>query len=197
MYHGPPDERAELRCTVMREPDDGSEAVAAPGERIMAARGKGKGKTKTSATKTRNSRVKRRKVNLDEDGTSDDEDEDKDDHEKIPPFRSPLKTTLPRQTKETFPVVVTTYEMIIRDQPHLSKYNWGYIVVDEGHRLKNLNCRLIQEIKKYPSAGRMILTGTPLHVRTSCQCWCHPVLIIAEQPRGVVVSAQLYSPGYL
>lgn len=196
MYHGPPEERAELRRTVMREPDDGSEAAAAPGERIMASRGsapRGKGKTtrgKTSASSSSSSsRVKRRKVNLDED----DEDENKDGHEN----RSPLKTTLPRQTKETFPVVVTTYEMIIRDQPHLSKYNWGYIVVDEGHRLKNLNCRLIQEIKKYPSAGRMILTGTPLHVRTSCQCWSHPVFIIVEQPRGVVVSAQLYSPGYL
>jgi ATP-dependent DNA helicase len=178
MYHGSPDERAELRRSVMRPPDDGSEAVATPGERIMASRGKGQkavktNKAKTSATKIRkSSRVKRRKVNLDEDEVSDeedDEDEDKDDHGRIPATRytrSPLKTTLSRQTKETFPVVVTTYEMIIRDQPLLSKYNWGYIVVDEGHRLKNLNCRLIQEIKKYPSAGRMILTGTPLHVRT-------------------------------
>ncbi|KAF8553112.1 hypothetical protein OG21DRAFT_1414866 [Imleria badia] len=174
MYHGPPDERAELRRTVMREPDDGSEAVAAPGERIMALRGKApKGKGKTSKAKTtrtrKSSRVKRRKVDSDEDDASvgeDGEDEDKDDRGHIPAIRhtrSPSKTTLPRQTKETFPVVVTTYEMIIRDQPHLSKYNWGYIVVDEGHRLKNLNCRLIQEIKKYPSAGRMILTGTPLH----------------------------------
>jgi ATP-dependent DNA helicase len=64
----------------------------------------------------------------------------------------------------TFPVVITTYEMIIRDRVHLAHYDWGYIVVDEGHRLKNLDCKLMQEIKKYPSAGRMILTGTPLHV---------------------------------
>jgi ATP-dependent DNA helicase len=64
----------------------------------------------------------------------------------------------------TFPVVITTYEMIIKDRIHLALYNWGYIVVDEGHRLKNLDCKLMQEIKKYPSAGRMILTGTPLHV---------------------------------
>jgi ATP-dependent DNA helicase len=64
----------------------------------------------------------------------------------------------------TFPVVITTYEMIIRDRVHLAHYDWGYIVVDEGHRLKNLDCKLMREIKKYPSAGRMILTGTPLHV---------------------------------
>jgi len=64
----------------------------------------------------------------------------------------------------SFPIIVTTYEIIIKDRLHLAKYDWGYIVVDEGHRLKNLNCKLMQEIKKYPSAGRMILTGTPLHV---------------------------------
>lgn len=64
----------------------------------------------------------------------------------------------------SFPIVLTTYEMIIKDRVHLAKYNWGYIVVDEGHRLKNLDCALMREIKKYPSAGRMILTGTPLHV---------------------------------
>ncbi|KAJ7190521.1 hypothetical protein GGX14DRAFT_407957 [Mycena pura] len=38
-----------------------------------------------------------------------------------------------------------------------------YIVVDEGHRLKNMNCALVREVKRYESAGRMILTGTPLH----------------------------------
>lgn len=65
----------------------------------------------------------------------------------------------------SFPVVITTYEMIIKDRAHLEHYNWGYIVVDEGHRLKNLDCKLMKEIKKYKSAGRMILTGTPLHVR--------------------------------
>ena len=204
MYHGPPDERAELRRTVMRAPDDGSEAVATPGERIMASRGNAHkavktGKAKTAATKARkSSRVKRRKVNLDEDETSDeedDEDEDKDDHGRIPATRytrSPLKPTSLRQTKESFPVVVTTYEMIIRDQPLLSKYNWGYIVVDEGHRLKNLNCRLIQEIKKYPSAGRMILTGTPLHVRTLCQS-ASRVLTSIGYCRTISRSCGLYS----
>jgi hypothetical protein len=37
-------------------------------------------------------------------------------------------------------------------------------VVDEGHRLKNMNCKLMKVIKKFKSAGRMLLTGTPLHV---------------------------------
>lgn len=64
----------------------------------------------------------------------------------------------------SFPVVITTYEMIMKDRVHLASYNWGYIVVDEGHRLKNIDSKLMREIKKYNNASRMILTGTPLHV---------------------------------
>ncbi|KIJ62436.1 hypothetical protein HYDPIDRAFT_114552 [Hydnomerulius pinastri MD-312] len=182
MYHGTPAERAELRRTVMREPDDVSETAARPDEEVMikkapAQKGKGKkgkvSKAKASTTKSRKTRpVKKRKVDSDDDTTyrSDDEkdtSDDDDDYRRIPSARDTTSTSssapLPPQTRATFPVVITTYEIIIRDRPHLAKYNWGYIVVDEGHRLKNLNCRLIQEIKKYPSAGRMILTGTPLH----------------------------------
>ena len=66
--------------------------------------------------------------------------------------------------KSTFPVVVTTYEMIIKDRKHLARYDWGQVIVDEGHRLKNMDSILMREIKKYPSAGRLLLTGTPLHV---------------------------------
>jgi len=39
---------------------------------------------------------------------------------------------------------------------------WKYIIVDEGHRLKNLNCRLIKDLKTLPSSNRLLLTGTPL-----------------------------------
>lgn len=69
-----------------------------------------------------------------------------------------------RALKNKFPVVVTTYEMVMKDRVHLSQYQWGFIVVDEGHRLKNMDCKLMREIKQYESAGRMVLTGTPLQV---------------------------------
>ena len=71
-----------------------------------------------------------------------------------------------QKTKEgeyasAFPVVLTTYDVIIGNRAHLQHFEWGYIVVDEGHRLKNMDCKLM----KYSNVGRMILTGTPLHVR--------------------------------
>jgi ATP-dependent helicase STH1/SNF2 len=38
---------------------------------------------------------------------------------------------------EKFNVVLTTYEYILNDKATLSKIQWQYIVVDEGHRMKN------------------------------------------------------------
>ena len=61
-----------------------------------------------------------------------------------------------------FPVVCTSYEICMRDKKYLASYPWKFIVVDEGHRLKNFNCKLVRELKQYPSESRLILTGTPL-----------------------------------
>jgi len=62
----------------------------------------------------------------------------------------------------SFPVIVTSYEICIRDAKHLQKYSYKYMVVDEGHRLKNFDCRLIRELRNYQAANKLLLTGTPL-----------------------------------
>ncbi|KAI1296078.1 hypothetical protein EDD11_007587 [Mortierella claussenii] len=67
-----------------------------------------------------------------------------------------------KKLDSSFPIIVTSYEIVIRDRKFLSKYQWKYIIVDEGHRLKNMDCKLIRELKSYHSANRMLLTGTPL-----------------------------------
>lgn len=74
-----------------------------------------------------------------------------------------LRMPADKERQKAFPIVVTSYELIIRDRKWLANYPWKFIVVDEGHRLKNLNCRLIRELKTYRSANRLILSGTPLH----------------------------------
>lgn len=69
---------------------------------------------------------------------------------------------LKRPGTEDFPVVCTSYEICMNDRKFLSHYGWKFIIIDEGHRLKNLNCRLIKELKQYQSANRLLITGTPL-----------------------------------
>lgn len=146
VYHGTPAERAEIRRDAMASVPK-SNAATIP---KFTATAKGKAKAKSSGKrpkKGRPSKATRKSAVADGDepmGGSADKDDD-----------APMPT---------FPIILTTYEMIIKDRAHMAEYDWGYIVVDEGHRLKNLECRLIKEIKRYHSAGRMILTGTPLHV---------------------------------
>ncbi|KAI9279980.1 SNF2 family N-terminal domain-containing protein [Sporodiniella umbellata] len=72
------------------------------------------------------------------------------------------KMTKKNETSYEFPIIVTSYEIVMNDRKYLQRYNWKYIVVDEGHRIKNMNCRLIRELKTYSSANRLLLTGTPL-----------------------------------
>lgn len=59
-------------------------------------------------------------------------------------------------------VVVTSYEIIMRDYARFKKRKWGYVVVDEGHRIKNFNCLLAQKLRRLRLQSRLLLTGTPL-----------------------------------
>ncbi|KAK5452418.1 putative ATPase [Exophiala xenobiotica] len=72
------------------------------------------------------------------------------------------KMKMQDQAKPDFPVVVTSYEICMNDKKFLANYQWRYIIVDEGHRLKNMNCRLIKDLMTYNSANRLLITGTPL-----------------------------------
>lgn len=48
--------------------------------------------------------------------------------------------------KLSYPVVITSYEIAMRDKRFIQDKPWKYLIVDEGHRIKNLNCRLIKLI---------------------------------------------------
>lgn len=63
------------------------------------------------------------------------------------------------------PIVITSYEMVMADACLFRSLSWKFIIVDEGHRLKNLNCKLIRVLKGLASANRLLLTGTPLQNR--------------------------------
>ncbi|XP_034993732.1 lymphoid-specific helicase isoform X1 [Zootoca vivipara] len=60
------------------------------------------------------------------------------------------------------PVVITSFEIAMRDRNALQNLYWKYLIVDEGHRIKNMNCRLIRELKQFRTDNKLLLTGTPL-----------------------------------
>lgn len=64
---------------------------------------------------------------------------------------------------KNYPFIVTSFETAIRDQNRLAKLcPFSYVIVDEGHRLKNHRCMLIRSLKSLRTNNRLLLTGTPI-----------------------------------
>ncbi|CAD8155453.1 unnamed protein product [Paramecium octaurelia] len=78
---------------------------------------------------------------------------------------SPLiRKEISKQMRTTkWNICLTTYEYVLKDKLTLSKYEWKYIIVDEGHRMKNSRSKFAMILgQQYQSERRLLLTGTPL-----------------------------------
>lgn len=52
--------------------------------------------------------------------------------------------------------------MVILETSALKKFDWEYLVIDEGHRIKNENSKLAGYVRQLKTRNRLLLTGTPL-----------------------------------
>lgn len=61
-------------------------------------------------------------------------------------------------------VVIASYETMINDEARsvLAKVPWAGLVVDEGHRLKNDETKLYENLSRMKFDYKVLLTGTPL-----------------------------------
>ena len=63
---------------------------------------------------------------------------------------------------QDFEVCITTYEICLIEKSALKKLSFAYIVIDEAHRIKNVDSILSQIVRAFTSRGRLLITGTPL-----------------------------------
>ena len=61
-----------------------------------------------------------------------------------------------------YSVMVVSYEMFRKSIGDVLKINWGLIVCDEGHRLKNIAAKIGEALCQLPCKRRVVLTGTPV-----------------------------------
>ncbi|KAI0244542.1 ATP-dependent DNA helicase Hrp3 [Massospora cicadina] len=77
---------------------------------------------------------------------------------------------VPATKKVKFNVLLTTFELVLKDRAELGSIRWAFLAVDEAHRLKNSESQLHECLKSFHTANRLLITGTPLQnsIRELC-----------------------------
>lgn len=78
-------------------------------------------------------------------------------------------------------VLITTYQIVLRDVAFLTDINWSLIVLDEAQNIKNFESKQAKAVCKLPKRSAIAITGTPIENSLS-DIWSifqflHPALL--------------------
>ncbi|VDI10453.1 DNA excision repair protein ERCC-6 [Mytilus galloprovincialis] len=59
-------------------------------------------------------------------------------------------------------VLVTSYSTLVIHQELIISYNWHYVILDEGHKIRNPDAQATLAVKQIKSPHRIILSGSPI-----------------------------------
>ncbi|XP_071071987.1 DNA excision repair protein ERCC-6 isoform X2 [Dasypus novemcinctus] len=89
-----------------------------------------------------------------------------------PPFRvavlhdtgsySHRKEKLIREIAHCHGILITSYSYIRLKQDDLSRHDWHYVILDEGHKIRNPNAAVTLACKQFRTPHRLILSGSPM-----------------------------------
>ena len=63
---------------------------------------------------------------------------------------------------ENYDIILTTYNLIVRDLKHYEDKKFEYIILDEAQKIKNPQTKMAKSIKGLKSSYKLALTGTPI-----------------------------------
>ncbi len=104
---------------------------------------------------------------------------------------------------------------MLADAKVLSQHSWKLMVVDEGHRLKNYNCKLLRELRTLSVDSKVLLTGELMAALSSrlisslqaalamgvhkspSLCMCHDASVPACGLRSCVSGLYLHRPSQI
>jgi DNA excision repair protein ERCC-6 len=62
-------------------------------------------------------------------------------------------------------ILLTTYDQMRICKGDLGKVNWGYVVLDEGHKIRNPDAEVTLAAKQMRTSHRLIMSGSPIQNR--------------------------------
>ncbi|CAH7126238.1 Ercc6 [Phodopus roborovskii] len=96
----------------------------------------------------------------------------KEFHTWWPPFRVAIlhetgsyahkKERLIRDIVHCHGVLITSYSYIRLMQDEISRHDWHYVILDEGHKIRNPNAAVTLACKQFRTPHRIILSGSPM-----------------------------------
>ncbi|XP_039728290.1 DNA excision repair protein ERCC-6 isoform X2 [Pteropus medius] len=89
-----------------------------------------------------------------------------------PPFRVAIlhesgsctrkKEKLIRDIARCHGILITSYSYIRLMQDDISSHDWHYVILDEGHKIRNPNAAITLACKQFRTPHRIILSGSPM-----------------------------------
>ncbi|KAM8806174.1 DNA excision repair protein ERCC-6 [Eudromia elegans] len=96
----------------------------------------------------------------------------KEFHTWWPPFRVAVlhetgsytnkKVRLIREIASCHGILITSYSYIRLMQDNIHSYDWHYVILDEGHKIRNPNAAVTLACKQFRTPHRIILSGSPM-----------------------------------
>ena len=68
-------------------------------------------------------------------------------------------------------VVITSYQLVANMVEDFAEADWDYVILDEGHCIKNPTTKMTKAMHALPSTHRLLLTGTPVQNHLQ-EFWC-------------------------
>ena len=59
-------------------------------------------------------------------------------------------------------ILITSYTGVVQNQKDLQAVSWHYVILDEGHKIRNPESQATGVVKCFPTPHRLILSGSPL-----------------------------------
>lgn len=79
-----------------------------------------------------------------------------------PSARAQLKKQIENGVKDDIDIVITSYDIVRNDVDFVTKFDYNYCVLDEGHIIKNAKSVLSKCVKQVKAEHRLLLSGTPI-----------------------------------